>query len=78
MFEFFASPDGHFGLAGELKGRQGPGSDKFRCPTCGASYRLLPRLSPSGQTIEREYRGTQSQDDWVVAAIRSHGKPRLA
>ena len=57
MFEYFRSPDGHFGLVdapdprelGSAVGRVG-----VRCPVCGARYRLLERLNPMGQPVERQ------------------------
>ena len=60
MFEFFCSPDGHFGLAG-ASDVAGPGDsatedaagDQVRCPTCGAGYRLLDKLSATGAPIVR-------------------------
>lgn len=56
MFEYFRSPDGHFGL---VEVPEEPDSGKrdpheVRCPTCGARYRLLDRLSAVGQPIERK------------------------
>lgn len=54
MFEYFRSPDGHFGLVDspepEPRGRRG----EVRCPTCGARYRLLDRLGVMGQPVERK------------------------
>ena len=53
MFEFYRSPDGHFGLVDEL-GREGPrGGAQVRCPTCGACYRLLDRVDASGRLVAR-------------------------
>jgi hypothetical protein len=54
MFEFFASPDGHFGVVNDLRrvdnNRE---SDLVRCSVCGAQYRLLDRLNAIGQAVER-------------------------
>ena len=56
MFEFYASPDGHFGLA-SLSGSEqveGPRSRReVQCLKCGARYRLLDRLDATGQAINR-------------------------
>ena len=55
MFEFFASPDGHFGLAHEFWGRDdAQPKQMIRCATCGARYRLRERLGTMGEAIERE------------------------
>jgi len=58
MFEYYCSPDGHFGLADSLDDA-GPGSRaasprEVRCPTCGARYELLERLSATGQPVARK------------------------
>ena len=53
MFEFFRSPDGHFGVAQELGRGRGAGLSEVVCRTCGARYRLLDRVNPMGQSIER-------------------------
>lgn len=51
MFEFYRSPDGHFGL---VDGRvQAAGERELCCPTCGARYRLLDRLDARGQPVVR-------------------------
>lgn len=56
MFEYFRSPDGHFGLvaAPEEPDSGEHGRHEVQCPTCGARYRLLDRLSAIGQPIERQ------------------------
>jgi len=51
IFEFYRSPDGHFGLAGEARGAS---SSEVVCPTCGARYRLLERLDALGQPVVRK------------------------
>ena len=54
MFEFFRSPDGHFGMVNSFD--QPAATDKGReicCPTCGARYRLLDRLNTMGAPVER-------------------------
>jgi len=56
MFEYYASPDGHFGLA-NLSGSkpvEGPSSRReVQCLKCGARYRLLDRLDGMGQAANR-------------------------
>ena len=56
MFEYYASPDGHFGLvslAGS-KAVDGPMSRReVLCLKCGARYRLLDRLDATGQAASR-------------------------
>jgi transcriptional regulator NrdR family protein len=53
MFEFYRSPDGHFGLVGEVgRGASAPGPE-VRCSTCGARYRLLERVDAAGQPVAR-------------------------
>ena len=57
MFEYFRSADGHFGLAEEPDRARPESAVQSRdvcCPTCGARYRLLDRLSPTGQPVERQ------------------------
>ncbi len=56
MFEYFRSPDGHYGLVSSLRhaGRElAVGHGEIRCSTCGGRYRLLDRLDASGQPIHR-------------------------
>lgn len=56
MFEFYASPDGHFGLA-SLTGSQilesSSSNREVLCMKCGARYRLLDRLNGMGQAVNR-------------------------
>ncbi len=54
IFEFFASPDGHFGLASELTRDSGVKHGDVHCPTCGARYRMLDRISNMGQVVRRK------------------------
>ena len=54
MFEFLASPDGHFGLVDELCRPAGGAGREIRCPTCDAPYRLLERLDATGSPVERQ------------------------
>ncbi|MFZ0960795.1 MAG: hypothetical protein WAO35_07795 [Terriglobia bacterium] len=53
MFEFYRSPDGHFGLVGEVGTQASAGGWVVRCPTCGAGYRLLDRVDAAGQPVAR-------------------------
>jgi hypothetical protein len=56
MFEYYASPDGHFGLASlsGSKAVEGPLSRReVQCLKCGARYRLLDRLDAMGQAVNR-------------------------
>ena len=56
MFEFYASSDGHFGLASLSGSKQveGPRSPReVQCLKCGARYRLLDRLDAMGQAVNR-------------------------
>jgi hypothetical protein len=54
MFEYFRSPDGHFGVVDDVRKSAADGGDEFHCPTCGARYKVLERLSPTGQPVERK------------------------
>ena len=57
MFEYFLSPDGHFGLLNEVardEARRKPG---VVCATCGASYELLDVVGATGQPLVRKARG---------------------
>lgn len=55
MFEYYRSPDGHFGLV-ETQGPvfSRPDERELRCPACQARYRLLDRLNAMGQPVERK------------------------
>lgn len=53
IFEFYRSPDGHFGLVGETGAKKTLHGLELRCPTCGARYRLLERVDAAGQPVER-------------------------
>lgn len=54
MFEYFRSPDGHFGLVNSVDPSNFPENEKgVRCQTCGARYRLLERLNAMGAPVER-------------------------
>jgi hypothetical protein len=54
MFEYFRSPDGHFGVVDDVGAFVEASRAEVFCPTCGARYRLLERLSPTGQPVERK------------------------
>jgi hypothetical protein len=57
MFEYFRSPDGHFGLVGTQESAfddSTPGERELSCPACRARYRLLGRLNALGQPVERK------------------------
>jgi len=57
MFEYFLSPDGHFGLLSEV-GRQGnPNTAEIVCAACGAIYEVLDKVDPTGQPVVRKFRG---------------------
>jgi len=53
MFEFHRSPDGYFGLIGEVGAEASARGLEVRCPTCGAGYRLLERVDAAGQPVVR-------------------------
>lgn len=56
MFEYYASPDGHFGLASLSGSKVVEGASsraEVQCLKCGARYRLLDRLDAMGQAANR-------------------------
>ena len=53
MFDYYRSPDGHFGVVNRPASEAGAPDSEVRCPTCGARYRLLDRLDPLGQPVAR-------------------------
>lgn len=53
MFEFYRSPDGHFGLVGDVGPQASALGLEVRCPTCEARYRLLERVDAAGQPVAR-------------------------
>jgi hypothetical protein len=53
MFEFYRSPDGHFGLVDDVKMGVSPRGVEVRCSTCGARYRMLDRVDAAGQPLAR-------------------------
>ena len=58
MFEYFLSPDGHFGLVNEVGGGEVscPGGE-VSCPACGARYVLVDKADASGRPVVRKFRG---------------------
>lgn len=56
MFEYFRSPDGHFGLVNSVEHSSFPENrvGVVRCQTCGARYRLLEKLNAMGAPVERK------------------------
>jgi len=54
MFEYYCSPDGHFGLVGDVRRIFDDGGNEIHCPTCNARYRLLERLDPTGRPVARK------------------------
>jgi len=57
MFEYYLSPDGHFGVVEEVC-RKGDGrKPEVVCPTCGAVYKLLDTVDASGQPVARKFHG---------------------
>ena len=53
MFEFYRSPDGHFGLVGDVTVQASTCGLEVSCPTCGGRYRLLDRVDAAGQPVAR-------------------------
>jgi transcriptional regulator NrdR family protein len=53
MFEFYRSPDGHFGLVGDVEAEASARGLVVCCATCGARYRLLERVDAAGQPVVR-------------------------
>jgi hypothetical protein len=54
MFEYYSSPDGHFGLIEKINEKNQGRKESIQCPTCGAQYRLLDRLDSTGWPVVRE------------------------
>jgi hypothetical protein len=57
MFEYFLSPDGHFGVLKEVGRKEGGRKAEVVCPTCGAVYELLDTVDATGQPVARKFRG---------------------
>lgn len=56
MFDFYRSPDGHYGVAGSLECLQDTRRSAARiicCPSCRARYQMLDRLSAMGHPVEK-------------------------
>jgi hypothetical protein len=53
IFEFYCSPDGHFGLVGDVATEASAPGHVVCCPTCGGRYRLLDRVDAAGQPVAR-------------------------
>ena len=53
MFEYFRSPDGHFGFVNDIPRAADGRSGEVVCPTCGARYRLLDRVDSMGRPVAR-------------------------
>ena len=53
MFEFYRSPDGHFGLVSDVNTVASWRGTEICCPTCAARYRLLERVDAAGQPVAR-------------------------
>ena len=54
LFEFYCSPDGHYGLIDVPDPPSHWPGQEIRCPTCQASYRLLERINDTGQPVDRK------------------------
>jgi hypothetical protein len=57
MFEYFLSPDGHFGVVNEVGREDARRKREVICTTCGAIYELLDRVDATGQPVVRKFRG---------------------
>ena len=57
LFEYFLSPDGHFGVLNELVRKEARRRTVVECPACGASYELLDKVAAGGQPVARKFRG---------------------
>ncbi|MGC9995445.1 MAG: hypothetical protein ABSE79_08985 [Terriglobia bacterium] len=57
MFEYFLSPDGHFGVLSEVCRKEDSRKAEVVCPTCGAVYELLDTVDATGQPVARKFRG---------------------
>lgn len=53
MFEFYLSPDGHYGMVSDVRAQGTARRFEIRCATCGARYRLLERADVTGQLVAR-------------------------
>lgn len=57
MFEFFVSPDGHYGLITGIANEHASRPREVTCPTCGARYELLEKVDALSQPVARKFRG---------------------
>ncbi len=57
MFEYYLSPDGHFGLLGEVGREAACRKPEVACATCGAVYELLDKVDATGLPAVRKFRG---------------------
>lgn len=57
MFEYFLSPDGHFGLVNELGGGEACLGTEVSCAMCGARYVLTDKADDLGRPVVRKFRG---------------------
>ena len=57
LFEYFLSPDGHFGVLNELGREEARRRPVVECAKCGATYELLDRVEAGGQPVARRFRG---------------------
>ena len=57
MFEYFLSPDGHFGLLNEVDREEARRKPEVVCATCGATYEMLDKVDATGQAVVRRFRG---------------------
>ena len=53
MFEFYRSPDGHFGIVDDMAKFLDEARGEIRCPTCSARYTLLERIDPTGVPVRK-------------------------
>ena len=53
MFEFYRSPDGHFGIVDDVAEFRDDARGEIRCPTCSARYRLLDKIDPTGFPVRK-------------------------
>jgi hypothetical protein len=53
MFEYYRSPDGHFGMVKGVNPQESPCGREMNCPTCRARYRLLDKVDAMGQVVVR-------------------------
>ena len=53
MFQFYQSPDGHFGLLVDVDEFRDDARGETRCPTCGSRYKLLERIDPTGGPVRK-------------------------